>query len=466
MSAEIRRLIPEGLKNNEAERGKPRHEPPLRFVPNKSLDNEDGEDEYNKSITVELNLKTTMKVVPYAFIDVESFLGYQKQHMYILDQQEAKANWTKLETLRSDTEDKISAISSNTINAKEKATRKRHVELRDGLKKRMDAIIMKAFTLYQQMSAAALRAEWDDIVVEHCFTTGWLDEHDAPSNEQRGQDWKTLADCKRLHLLTVCDPDAAERHDQYMNVTLKKPQRLAIKPFHKRVKELDDLAPSLPCLKDQADCPPEVERRNVSMSPFAMCGLLMRNVSVQIEDEYNCLHNIVPTNPKKLVEQLTKIETKLGSVAPHVPKPNDRRKQSESQPGDPQRSRRETKRAKAEKASSRNNATDHRIPRKEQFPPRGDKKCKLCAEYGGSSNTHKTVVCKKWLPGGKTHPEWKGGKTPAHINVHQGETVNQLMAQQAEFNKSIKQMSKLADKKKKKKRSRQRYSDSESDDSD
>ena len=47
------------------------------------------------------------------------------------------------------------------------------------------------------------------------------------------------------------------------------------------------------------------------MSPFTMYGLLMRNVSVQIEDKYNCLHNIVPTNPKKLVEQLTKIETKL-----------------------------------------------------------------------------------------------------------------------------------------------------------
>ena len=105
-----------------------------------------------------------------------------------------------------------------------------------------------------------------------------------------------------------------------MNVTLKKLQQLAIKPFRKQVKELGDLAPSLPCLKDQANCPLEVERRNVSMSPFAMCGLLMRNVSVQVEDEYNCLHNIVPTNPKQLVEQLTKIKTKLGSVATHVPK--------------------------------------------------------------------------------------------------------------------------------------------------
>ena len=77
--------------------------------------------------------------------------------MYILDQHEAKANWTKLEVNRNNTEDKISAISSNTINAKEKAAQKRHVKLRDGLKRRMDAIITKAFTLYQQMSAAASR---------------------------------------------------------------------------------------------------------------------------------------------------------------------------------------------------------------------------------------------------------------------------------------------------------------------
>ena len=73
-------------------------------------------------------------------------------------------------------------------------------------------------------------------------------------------------------------------------------------------------------------------------------------------------------------------------------------------------------------------------------------------------------MCKKWLPSGKSHPEWRGGETPVNINVHHGKTVHQLMAQQAEFQKLImKQMIKLLDKKKKKKkRSRQRYSDFDS----
>ena len=264
--------------------------------------------------------------------------------------------------------------------------------------------------------------------------------------------------------MTVCDKDAAERGDNYKNVTVKKPQRLPIKPFYKRIKELDDLQVLLPCLKDQPGCPPEVERRNVSMTPFAMCGLLMRNVSVQIEDEYNCLHNTVPTDPKLLVEQLTRIETKLSSSGTQekAAKSSDRERQSDDQP----RSRAAKKRAK-EKSGKREELQHVPIPRK-PFPSRADKSCKLCAEYGGASNTHKTAACKKWLPGGKTHHEWKGGKTPANINVHQGSDTNQLMAQQAEFQKKLmKKFSKFERKKKKSsKRSRDRYSSSSSSDSD
>ena len=191
------------------------------------------------------------------------------------------------------------------------------------------------------------------------------------------------------------------------------------------------------------------------MTPFAMCGLLMRNVSVQIDDKYNYLHPMVPTNPKKLVKQLTKIETKLGSVV--VPT-SDRRKSE----GKPKESRNK-KRAKTENSSR--NSTQKQTPRKDKVPTRAEKGCKLCAEFGGSKNSHHTLVCKKQLPGGKPHPEWKGGKA-ANINVHQGSDINQLMAQQAKFNKTImKQMAKLG-KKKKKKRSRQRFSDSDSSDSD
>jgi hypothetical protein len=62
MSAELKRLFPEGLRHAKAERGKPRHKPPLRFVPTKAPEAEDGVEIKEKLITVKLTDDTTMKV--------------------------------------------------------------------------------------------------------------------------------------------------------------------------------------------------------------------------------------------------------------------------------------------------------------------------------------------------------------------------------------------------------------------
>ena len=89
---------------------------------------------------------------------------------------------------------------------------------------------------------------------------------------------------------------------------------------------MDDLAPSLPCLKDQLDCPLAVKHNNVLMTPFAICNLLIRNVTPKMEDEYNCLYDTVPTDPNRLVEKLTKIETKLQIISNEQHKSNDHHK--------------------------------------------------------------------------------------------------------------------------------------------
>ena len=45
------------------------------------------------------------------------------------------------------------------------------------------------------------------------------------------------------------------------------------------------------------------------------CKYLMRVVSDNIVDEYDCLYDSVPTNPQKLIKELTKHETKLKSTS-------------------------------------------------------------------------------------------------------------------------------------------------------
>ena len=203
MSAELQRLFPNGLKAADCERFKPCQPHAIPFL-SKTLTPSDevGGGTSIKTITVKLNNKTTTKLVPYTFKCVESFLAYQAEHDYILAQQGARVNWDKLEKILIDTLTKLGAISANTINKEEKSTRKKHEELRDSVVIRQEAIIKKAFTLYQQMSGTALRAEWDNLVTETCFTVV------APATQQRGQGWEVLVECKRLNLLTVCDEDA------------------------------------------------------------------------------------------------------------------------------------------------------------------------------------------------------------------------------------------------------------------
>ena len=76
MSADIRRLFPKGLKPGECERGKLRHNPPLSFIPPTLPASEEREEDYNKTINVELTAKTHTKLTPHSFRNVEDFLAY------------------------------------------------------------------------------------------------------------------------------------------------------------------------------------------------------------------------------------------------------------------------------------------------------------------------------------------------------------------------------------------------------
>ena len=84
-------------------------------------------------------------------------------------------------------------------------------ELRGSIALKLNVIVVKAFNLYQQMSSPAPHAKWDDIVDNICLTKCWLNEKGDKSTVVHGQTWDMLVKCKRAHLLTVCNKDAAKR---------------------------------------------------------------------------------------------------------------------------------------------------------------------------------------------------------------------------------------------------------------
>eukprot|EP00957_Ditylum_brightwellii_P201344 15325213-Ditylum_brightwellii.AAC.1 len=68
------------------------------------------------------------------------------------------------------------------------------------------------------------------------------------------------------------------------------------------------LAEMLLCLKDQPDYPAEIKQANVPLSNVALHNLVMRSISTAMEDKYNCISDLILTNPDKMVETLSKIK--------------------------------------------------------------------------------------------------------------------------------------------------------------
>ena len=183
--------------------------------------NDPGEQTSKETITVELGPKTTVKVKPFKYTNVEGLLKMKKHHEYILSQQEVKTKWDANRSLLADAKTKILLIDPDTNKSTLIKGLARLNETSDTLTKRAKSLVSKAFTLYQQTLGATLRKEWDKMVQDHWFTTGYLDSNGVAATLERGQDWTTLAECKSLHLLTVCNQYAAETHQTYVNATLK-----------------------------------------------------------------------------------------------------------------------------------------------------------------------------------------------------------------------------------------------------
>ena len=458
MSAEINRLYPEGLKYVAAERGKPRHDPPLRFAPRKQPTKSEDGSMTPKTITVDLDGDTTTKIVPHLFFDIENFLKMQVNHRYILSQQGAIVKWDNLKLIHEQKKTEIEAVAL-PFSTKDQKKLARLKELQGTVQDKMDALVAKAFNLYQLMQAPESRAEWDDIVADRCFSLGWLEPDGTASTVTRGQTWDELDKCKVAHLRLHTKSNASEANTHYMMVTVRKPDNMKFETFYKRIVEMDNLSVMLPCLKDEPDCPAEIVANNIKMGNVQMCNLLMRCTSTAIEDEYYAITEGIPTDPKKLVEHLTRIETKVerSLKATSTPKLETTRREGH------QKSRKESRGTRPNATGKGSAELDNPIPRK-KGGGKPKRHCQLCEEFGGASATHNTAQCKKWLPGGKHHNEWRGGHKAANINVHKDDSVNQLMAQQAEFQKKIVKMMKSS--KKEKKRKRRARSDSGSSDSD
>ena len=491
------KAVPEGLKDQECEKGSRARRPPIPYVPVIDPVQEIVNSQKEHPMKIKLPDKTEIQVpiwhsgTPEAFlIHVREALSACKRKGYfskysgaldsIVKSEEAirlfgravqkekktaaarqavavKKTSTKTKTVsedatlqvevaeeQSDSSVESDLSSTETVTEEAPLTQsQKDLELARTTKKnaeRLKTLCAKHFfSLYANLLSEDARFQWDKIVSSQVDTAPWTDLQGEEHEEARAKSYTSFTDCVTMHLQTVFPEDAAERQRLYISNVLKKPQRVPVRYFFQRLEQLNSYLSHLPGTYDSPRAN-TATRKIESYDEAELAEAALRMVPESWQDQYMFQQDsVAPTSMRKLLAVLENIEKMMENQAA---KEKVKSAKPESKTGS----------EKPNKRRGMSSSAD-RIPKKAKS---SDKFCQLCKEYGGPHKTHNTSDCRKYEKDGTKKKFGKSGK----FQKSDGNSYANMQVKLEKLEKLVKRTAK------KHSRKRKRRDDSDDSDSD
>jgi hypothetical protein len=433
--------IPEGLKPQECERGG-RIKPPIAYIPEKEII-----ESQDRTLKIKVSDDMHLTVTVFHQGTPEQFLSHVQMvletiHQRKLDKayqdacKEDKEAEKKL-VKATEAKDGYRGTDENppVVKSWKKATA---VKTRTG--ETVESTIQAIFLQYSTLLSEEASRPWAKIVEEQIDTAPFTDIYGVQHQEKRPRSWNSFMECVQLHLQSVFRYDAAETLRFYISNGLKKPNRVPIRDFVRRVERLNGYLTLLPCLYYSS----KAAKSTKVVGPFDdpdLASHILRMVPRNWQDQYELTGATVPQSVRELLEALQRIKRAF---------PTDK-------VGDGPKTT-----AKSSDSSKRKMVSfDERIPKKR----RREKHCSLCKKHGGAHTTHNTPDCRKYESNGTPKKYFNGKKSSGTSHGPEkpaggGSSYAQLSAKIDKLEKSNRKMKRAINKKK-----RKRYN-SDSDDSD
>jgi hypothetical protein len=297
----------------------------------------------------------------------------------------------------------------------------------------MTAAASLMFTFYSNLLSPKSKYAWNKIVVEQMEGNPYVNLQGVSLEGPRGMSCESFADCVMFHLLTAFPINAAEQEKYYISNVLKKPQRINVHQFVRRVEQLNAYFAQMPCFYYSPNVNASTKPENVLFTEAELGAHVLRMCPLQWHAQYNMnKKSMTPMDMRLLL-------TSLGAIK-HVC--TYKKGKLESSKKSPHKSKKGKKRP-GTKATVR-------VPKKVHFK----QDCNLCKKHGGMYTRHNTCDCCRFEKDGKEKSNFqadkKGGK--------KGNPVNHNFAQ---LTKKIKKLEKAL-KNSSKKGKKHRYKDSNS----
>jgi hypothetical protein len=103
----------------------------------------------------------------------------------------------------------------------------------------MTAAASMMFTFYLNLLSPESKYSWNKIVGEQMESDPYVNLQGDSLEGPRGMSCKLFKDCIMFHLLTAFPINAAEQEKYYISNVLRKPQRINVRQFVRRVEQLN-----------------------------------------------------------------------------------------------------------------------------------------------------------------------------------------------------------------------------------
>ncbi len=145
----------------------------------------------------------------------------------------------------------------------------------------------KMFTLYLNLLSPESKYSWNKIVGEQTESDPYVNHQGDSLEGPRGMSCKLFNNWVMFHLLTMFPINVAEQEKYYISNVLKKPQRINVRQFVRRVEQLNAYIAQMPCFYYSSHTNASTKPNNIPFTEAELGAHVLRMCPLQWQDQYN-----------------------------------------------------------------------------------------------------------------------------------------------------------------------------------
>jgi hypothetical protein len=264
----------------------------------------------------------------------------------------------------------------------------------------MEVAAGQMFLFYLNLLSPESKYAWNKIISKQTEGNPYVNLQGDTLEGPRGMSRKSFHECVMFHLLTASPINAAEQEKYYISNVLKKPQRINVHQFVRRVEQLNAYVTQMPCFFYSPHANASTKPENIPFTEAELGAHVLRMCPLPWQDQYNTnKKGMMPMDMHLLLTSLEAIERicahEKGKPDEKSEKPSFKSKKGKKRPG---------------------TSPTVRVPKKVRF----EKHCDLCKKHGGAHTTHNTGECHKYKKDGTEKSSFgaakKGGKRSYQVS--------------------------------------------------